>query len=116
MTSLTMLASLIVFVAVTTFAYNRYESSMVTAVLLGFMGSVLTGGSMQPGFFAEPGAFNFLGVAVILAPIFAFELQDRASVASGNSVLLSRESYAGLNLRSAAPVAAERMNDVRRAA
>ncbi len=115
MTSLTMLASLIVFVAITTFAYNRYDASMTTAVLLGFMGSILAGGSMQPGFFAEPGSFNLLGIAVILAPVFALEC-SASSFTSGNAVLLSREPYAGLNLRSATPVTHERSAAARRAA
>ena len=116
MTSLTMLASLIVFVAITTFAYNRYDASMTTAVLLGFMGSILAGGSMQPGFFALPDTFNFLGIAALLAPVVALECNQDTSFASGNSVLLSRESYAGLNLRKATPVPHEQATAARRAA
>ena len=116
MTSLTMLASLIVFVAITTFAYNRYDASMTTAVLLGFMGSILAGGSMQPGFFALPGTFNFLGIAALLAPAVALECNQDTSFTSANSVLLSRESYAGLNLRKATPVTHEQTVADRRAA
>lgn len=104
MTSLTMLVSMFVFVAVTAFAHNRYESSMTTAILLGFVGSVLTGGSMQPGFFAEAGTFNLLGIAVLLAPVVALELGRSESFAAGNAVLLSRESHAGLNMRNAIPL------------
>ena len=115
MTSLTMLASLIVFVATTTFASNRCGASMVTAILLGFMGSILVGGSMQPGFFAIAGTFNFLGIAALLAPVVALEYSN-SSFASGNSVLLSREPYAGLNLRRATPVIADQTVAARRAA
>ncbi len=104
MTSLTMLVSLFVFVLATSFAYNRYGASMLTAAFLGLMGSVLVGGSMQPGFFAEVGTFNFLGVAAILAPIVALEFSRSSSFTTGNKVLLSRETYAGLNMRNATPL------------
>ena len=104
MTSLTMLVSLFVFVAVTAFAYNRYESSMTTAVLLGFVGAILTGGSMQPGFFAEADTFSVLGIAVLLAPVVTLELGRSEGFAAGNAVLLSRESHAGLNMRNAIPL------------
>ena len=116
MTSLTMLVSLLVFVSVSAFASNRYGASMATAVLLGFMGSVLAGGSMQPGFFAEAGAFNFLGLAAILAPVVALEFSSHTSFTSSNSVLLSRESYAGLNMRNATPLKTLRGAAIRQAA
>ena len=105
MTDFPLIASLAVFVLFTTLAF-RYQNPLILSLICGFMGALLTGGLLHVGAYNAPATtMSLLALGALLAPVFALECTTHSSFAESNTVLLSRDGFAGMTLTSAMPLA-----------
>ena len=105
MTDLSLLAVLAMFAGVTTVAF-RYNNPMILSVVCGFIASLLIGSLFHIGMYYEASTtLSVLGLGFFISPVLALEFSEKKAFISSNTVLLSRDSFAGMSLNTAKPVA-----------
>ena len=106
MSDFALVASLVTYVGFTMFVYQN-NHKMLPSMLAGIVYGVLMASILHVGMYADAATFgSALLLGSILAPVLAIDAAGKKAFVGGNSVLVSRDAFAGMSMpvRTARPL------------